>query len=125
MSLKDRESMALEVEKAARAQLSESAQALFYRTKNSIVALKEKLLSYSAKVSAGERTAFHNCMLDEIKSLVALLPHLNVENDPFLAGIAERLEKGLAAEDLEGLKGSAPARAQAVREADELISAFG
>ena len=106
MSLKDREEMAAQIETQTREVLAESAQALFFRVKNTLEGLKTRLLSYQDKLDAGTKTSFHVSVLDEVKRLAELLPALNIENDPFLNGVAERLAASLAAEDAAALKDS-------------------
>ena len=59
--------------------------------------------------------------LDEVKRLAELLPALNIENDPFLNGVAERLAASLAAEDAAALKDSPVARKAAVAEAGAIL----
>lgn len=103
MTLREKEELKEQIGKDTREALKASAEALFHRTARSIRELNERLVNYDTKLEAGEATKFHGTMLTEVQRLADLLPSLNIEGDPFLAGIAERLKdelSGLTAEDL-------------------------
>ena len=121
MTLRDREEMAQKIEAQSREIMAESAQALFFRVKNTVLGLQSRLMAYQDKLDSGSKTSFHKSVLDEVRNVAALLPALNIENDPFLNGVAERLQASLAAEEASALKDNAPARKAAIEEAGAIL----
>ena len=124
MTLRDREALAAGIEKQSREALAESAQALFYRVKNTIAGLGQRLKHYSDKEAAGERTRFMSSMMDELRDLTEILPHLNIEHDPFLDGICTRLKASLAPIDVSELKEDKVQRDKVMREVDAILATF-
>ena len=125
MSIQDREQLSEAIEKEARAKLAESQEALFYRVKNALEGFSNKLASYGSKLEAGEHTKFHSSILNELEDLADLLPKLNIENDPFMDGIAQKLKEKLLALDVEALKENPHARTKAMVEANSILESFG
>jgi hypothetical protein len=84
------------VEQAVKRRMRESADGLFYRVVNALTEVNRKLKAHDERVQNDDkRGRFRLTILDELKELSELLPALNIENDPFLNGVHERMKKEL------------------------------
>ena len=122
MSAPDREALAARVEKDAQARLAESARGVSIRLRDTLQGVHDRLSSYGDKLDAGERTRFRVNILDEITNLAGLLPALNIEQDMFLNGIAERLSEGLAKERADLLRDDSLKRNAALKEMEAILA---
>lgn len=115
MGLKDRERIAADIEAAVKANMKESADAMFHRTVKAVRGVIGRIEDFSAKKANDEPHAMmRDGLLNELIGIATLLPRLNIENDPFLDGISGRLLTELNRLDVVSLRASSTARKKAL-----------
>jgi len=124
MWAEDRDALILSVEEQTRKLMNESAAELFMRTRATIERFADKLANFHTKSEAGERTAFHASMFDELTALSSSLPMLNLENDPFLNDVLDRLQSKILTLRNADLKNDSAAREDTMAEVDRIIASM-
>lgn len=85
--------------------------------------MAERLKAYKPAVRKGERTEgqFRDSLVENVRSLVSLLPAFNLTNDPSLATIATRIQDELCAFDAQDLRDSPKARKSVAQAAEAIL----
>lgn len=111
------------VEKAVKARMKESHDELFNRVVNSLTELNRKLIAHDQRIEADDkRGRFRLSVLDDLEGLVEILPSLNIENDPFLNGVHERLVAELKNVTAMGLRDDDGQRKLLIAGVDDLLT---
>jgi len=66
----------------------------------------------------------HESLIGNLREVCAVMPQLNVGDDPFLAGLIEKIGAELASVEIEVLKVSAPARQAVIEKASSILDAL-
>lgn len=102
------------VDEIVQRNLKASQDALFHRLYRALQEVRRKIEHYETKRGSKELTRFRLSILDEVKVLVRILPDLNIEGDPFLSGLVDRMENELAAIDPKSFRANDAVRNQAL-----------
>ena len=93
--------------------LAAAMRNVFERIAETVGKMAEKLAAYQpAKDGQKAKGIFRDSLTENVESLAAILPSLNLTNDPILAGIIRRMENELCNVDAETLRESEIARAK-------------
>lgn len=101
-----------EIEQHVDASLKEASQELWSRLQEMIEKIKERLDGDSS---------IRKAMFEHLGDLVAVLPKLNVSNDPNLRSIAERISKELLSESVEAMRDDEHVRKETSKKADKIL----
>jgi len=82
--------------------------------------MAEKLKAYK-KPGKGSRSFFSHTLVENVRQLAELLPAFNLDNDPALDAIADRINKELCVEDAETLRHDDNARKSVAKSADDIL----
>jgi len=82
--------------------------------------MAEKLADYK-KPGKKARSFFSYSLVDNVRELAELLPAFNLNNDPALDAIAERMKKELCAEDADKLRHDDKVRESVQKSADDIL----
>ena len=111
-----------QVNKAVARRMKESNDALFHRIVGTLREVKRKLEAHHEREKDGDkRGRFRLTLIDEVREIYDLLPALNIEDDPFLDGIRERLYSDLSW-DAEELRDEAGIRTVNIINAEDIIN---
>ena len=126
VALGDSQVAAIRADMDARAQeaFSAATRDVWQRIADRVGHMAEKLRSYKPAGAAGDRSqgTFHASLVENVRELVALLPALNIANDPALDAVAKRMAKELCAEDATALRASAMARETVAASAESILA---
>jgi len=82
--------------------------------------MAEKLKAYK-KPGKGARSFFSYSLVENVRELAELLPAFNLDNDPALDAIADRIKKELCVEDAETLRHDDNVRKSVAKSADDIL----
>ncbi len=99
----------------------------YARVADAVGKMAEKLSAYKQASAKGERSegVFRDSLVDNVRELAAILPALNLTDDPNLAAVADRITRELTAVDAEHLRIDARARATVAASAAAIAAQVG
>jgi hypothetical protein len=95
------------------------------RIQDTVGHMAERLKKY--KPAAGNKKAessFKNSLVENVRDLVALLPHFNLDADPKLAKLIDSIGKNLCKHEAEDLRLDSRLRTKVAKSADEVLKAI-
>ena len=113
--------LAADVEAQTKTKLQAGHQALFHRTAKAIEELGRKIKHYDEKREAGDSTKLRSSLLNDVRVLAQILPALNVEGDPFLNDMANRMEAKFSSLSVDEIKDSDVQRDKAMAEVEAMM----
>jgi len=102
-----------EIEQHVEESMREAAHEVWERMQEMVEKLKERLSSSDARIRAS--------LFENLRELVAVLPKLNITNDPQLRTMGERIAKELLAEDVEAVRDDDLVRGEVAKKADKIL----
>jgi hypothetical protein len=108
---------------SAREAFAAATRDVWQRVAEAVGHMAEKLRAYKPATAKGETTAgvFRDSLVDNVRELVALLPSLNIADDPALTAIADRIARDLCADDAKALRDNAGARESVAAAAESIL----
>jgi hypothetical protein len=82
--------------------------------------MSERLTEYDNK-QKGDRTAFKNSLVENVRELAELLPAFNFDNDPAFDALIKRIQKELCTEDADTLRKHDGVREAVQKSADDIL----
>lgn len=128
VALGDEEAAAIKADIEERAQDATRAaiRAAYERVAEAVGHMAAKLAEYQpATAGAKAQGIFRDSLVDNVRQLASVLPHLNVTGDPDLADVAERISRALTAHDADALRDDDTLRRAVAREAQEIADHVG
>ena len=120
-----RDELIAAVEATTTAKLAEGTQNLFFRLRNYLVSMKEALTSYASRMEADDGTGrLHESLIDNLKTLVEVLPLLNITNDKFLDGAIDRVREEFSNLDISSLRGNPEAVRKVTGNVDKVLDSL-
>ena len=113
-----------QIEAATAEALREATRDVWERIAQTVERMAERLSAYKPAQRPGDKVEgiFRDSLVENVRELVAILPSLNLANDPALDSMAQRLSQHLCAHDADELRASDNARAQTAAAAEAILS---
>jgi len=112
-----------EIEAQADAMLNKAMSDVWARLRDVVSRMSERLKAYALEESSGKiQNPFRDTLVTNITDLLAILPSLNLTNDPNIASFAREIESNLTRYTPDQLRNSAVTRADVATRADEILS---
>lgn len=108
-----------DIERRTKDALARATRDAWERIAERVGAMVERLSAYNPDAKTG---AFRDSLVENVRDLVAVLPALNVTDDPALAAIAARMERELCDSDAEQLRRFADARHETLKSARDILA---
>lgn len=112
-----------EAEAKVNARVSEAMATTVRRTLEAVQLMADRLAEYSRKEDADEKRQFYQSWVENVKEIAALLPQLNLTNDPKISQIAREIEESFSKPGL-FYKSDATARQEATQKAKSIAAAL-
>jgi hypothetical protein len=112
-----------DIERDAQAALQVATRDAWQRVAESVGRMAERLAAYKPATEA-ERAqgVFRDSLVENVRELVAILPALNIAQDPELTRIAERMARDLCGNDASALRDDNEARETTAKAAAEIVA---
>jgi hypothetical protein len=101
---------------------AEATRDVWRRIHESVSHIKERLDVFTVDKAGKVEHPFRDSMITNLRDLVTLLPHLNIEDDPNLERMRQRLDKELASVEPDTLREDEKARDKAMKAADAMLA---
>ena len=113
-----------EIEGQAEAALAKASKDLWGRLHGVIARMSERLGAFRVNDEGKQENGFKNSLVSNIEELVAILPALNITNDPVLTDLTNRARAELCLHDAPVLKQNDRLREKVKASADDILSAL-
>ena len=112
-----------DIEQASHEALAGAMRDAWERIAEAVGRMVERLNGYKPSKGKGDKASntFRDSLVGNVRDLVALLPVLNLTNDPRLADVAARMERDLCQHDADDLREDDNARASTARAAQAIL----
>jgi hypothetical protein len=111
----------IEADTLARIQEQFNSNDLWRRVYDTVQHISERLHSYGTDASGKVINRFHDTLITNLRDLTAILPKLNITNDPDLADMHQVLEREICVWDAQTLRDHEIARVDVAAKADEIL----
>lgn len=104
-----------------RAVVEQAMKSVWTRVHEAVSHMSRRLAAYTVEPDGKVSGIFRDSLVDNVRDLVALLPTLNLTDDPALDDVAGRMRATLTTHDAQTLRDSPTARDQTRDAADEIL----
>ena len=113
-----------EIEADLRETMADAMRATWRDVAKVVGTMAEKLTAYRPSTGKGDRAefAFHDSLVEHVRTLVGLLPSFNLVDDPELAAMGARMERELCRHDATALKADATLRQDTAKAAEAILA---
>jgi hypothetical protein len=120
------EAIRADIERRAHDATQAAIRAAYERVSETVGHMARKLAEYRpATATEKAQGIFRDSLVENVRELAGILPHLNVTGDPDLAALADRIASSLTTHDAETLRESDATRARIASEAQAIADHVG